>query len=165
MAEYRGGKPPLGSLEINVDAASFNEASTHSFAGIARDHEWAFVEGFSVCRTGVVSPELGEVMGVWEALSWIKRRKWVQIVIETNSLLVVQALRSSLSIDSYFGWIIDEGKVLWKDLIFVLIIFVKHYANGTAHALTKTSSIVTESILLKENISSNVLDVMLKDCC
>ncbi|XP_062086500.1 uncharacterized protein LOC133792608 [Humulus lupulus] len=91
-------KPPLGSLKINVDAASFIEASKHSFAGIARDHN-------------------------------------------------------------------DDCKVLWKDLDSVSIVFVKRSANGAAHALAKASSFVAERVLVKENISSNVLEVMLQDCC
>ncbi|XP_062089241.1 uncharacterized protein LOC133795796 [Humulus lupulus] len=158
-------KPPLGSLKINVDAASFNEASKHSFAGIARDHNGTFIEAFSVCRAGTVSPELGEVLGVHEALSWIKRRRWVDAVIETDSILVVQALRSNISMDSYFGCVIDDCKVLWKDLNSVSIVFVKRSANGAAHALAKASSFVAERVLVKENISPNVLDVMLQDCC
>ncbi|XP_062114673.1 uncharacterized protein LOC133825790 [Humulus lupulus] len=115
-------KPPLGSLKLNVDAAFFSEAATHSFAGIVRDHTGAFVEAFSCCRMGAVAPELGEAMGVWEALSWIKRRKLVQVAVETDSLMVVQALRSRISMASYFGCVIDECKQLWKDLSSVLLI-------------------------------------------
>ncbi|XP_062100181.1 uncharacterized protein LOC133806062 [Humulus lupulus] len=158
-------KPPLGALKINVDAAIFSAAATYSFACIVRDHEGAFVEAFSVCRAGVVSPGLGEALGVREALSWIKKRSWQQVEIETDSLLVVQALRISTSMASYFGVVIDECKALWKELVSVSIYFVKRSANEVAHALAKASSTVAERMLLKENISSIVLDVLLKDCC
>ncbi|XP_062102834.1 uncharacterized protein LOC133812999 [Humulus lupulus] len=159
-------KPPLGALKINVDAAIFSAAATYSFAGIVRDHEGAFVEAFSVCRAGVVSPELGEALGVREALSWIKKRSWQQVEIETDSLLVVQALRSSTSMASYFGVVTDECKALWKELVSVSIYFVKRSTNEAAHALAKASStLAAERMLSKENISSIVLDVLLKDCC
>ncbi|XP_062076048.1 uncharacterized protein LOC133780194 [Humulus lupulus] len=158
-------KPPLGSLKINADAANFIEASKYSFAGIIRDHDGVLLEAFSVCRSGYVAPELGEALGVREALSWLKGRNWMQAVIETDSVLVVQALRSNITMDSYFGCVIEDCKVLWKDLSYVSILFVKRSANGAAHALAKESSFVAERSLIKETISSFVLNVILQDCC
>ncbi|XP_062104835.1 uncharacterized protein LOC133816262 [Humulus lupulus] len=158
-------KPPLGYLKVNVDAANFKEASTFSFAGVARNHEGVLMEAFSVCRMGSVSPELGEAMGVREALSWIKRKNWVQVLLETDSILVVQALRSSCSLPSYFGRVIDECKELLNNMSSVLINFVKRSANGAAHALAKESSFVAERSLFQEDMSSLVLDVLIKDCC
>ena len=142
----------------------FSKATKYSFAGIVRDHEGNLVEAFSVCRVGSVSLELGEAMGVREALSWIKKRSWQQVEVETDSLLVVQVLMSSMSMVSYFGVVIDDCKALWKDLVSVSICFVKCLANETVNALAKASSFIVERTLLKD-ISSSVLDVILKDNC
>ncbi|XP_062089159.1 uncharacterized protein LOC133795722 [Humulus lupulus] len=87
------------------------------------------------------------------------------VEVETDSLLVVQALRSSMSMASYFGVVIDDCKALWKDLVSVSICFVKRSANEAANALAKASSFIAERTLLKEDISSSVLDVILKDNC
>ncbi|XP_062107623.1 uncharacterized protein LOC133818639 [Humulus lupulus] len=156
-------KPPQGQLKVNVDAALFRETNSFSFVGVARDHLGAFVEVFSVCRLGLVSPELAEVMGIREALSWIKRKNWRNIVVETDSLLVVQALRSNLELDSYFGCLIQECKILLRDSISVSVVFVKRTANGTAHALARESTMVAVRSLFKEDLSSSFWTVLLRD--
>lgn len=47
-------------------------------------------------------------MGVKEALSWVKRKKWGAVSIETDSLTVVQSIRSKAVMLSYFGDLINE---------------------------------------------------------
>lgn len=82
--------------------------------------------------------------------------------IETDSLLVVHALRSSMPLASYLGTVIDECKA---DLMSISILFVKRSANKAAHALAKAFSFVAQCTLLKEDISSIVWDVLVKDIC
>ncbi|XP_062116553.1 uncharacterized protein LOC133830553 [Humulus lupulus] len=158
-------KPKRGDLKVNVDAANFLGAETYGFAGVARDHNGTLIEAFSVYRNGAINPELGEAMGVREALSWIKRRRWTNVVVETHSLMVIQALRSNIVMTSYFWSIIDDCKLLLKDLILVSIYFVKRSANEAADALAKSSSVVAERTLLRDDIPSSVLDVIFKDSC
>uniref|UniRef100_A0A803PRG4 RNase H type-1 domain-containing protein n=1 Tax=Cannabis sativa TaxID=3483 RepID=A0A803PRG4_CANSA len=62
-------KPEAVCLKINVDATIFAEAATYSFVGVARDAAGDMVEAFSYCRSGVLQPEMVEVLGVKEALS------------------------------------------------------------------------------------------------
>ena len=151
-------------MKLNVDAAIFLESLTFSVAGILRDSSGTFIDGFSCCHSGLVTPELGEAMGVREALSWIKTKNLSQVLIETDSLLVVQALRSNISMASYFGCVIDDCKRLWKDLNLVSIYFVKRSANEATHALAKASSSIVERTFLRDDLPSRVLDVILEDC-
>ena len=155
-------KPAFGVLKINVDAALFSEASTYSFVCVARDDQGHFIEATTCCRQGVVSPELAEAMGVREALSWIKKKAWSQVVIETDCLTVVQALRSSVSMDSYFGGIISECKNLLKDER-ISILFVKRSANSVAHVIARASLSHADRIITSMDLSPAIMDVILKD--
>ncbi|KAM6563055.1 hypothetical protein CsatB_023053 [Cannabis sativa] len=100
---------PTGAFLTDVD-----DNGTYSFAGVIRDETSALVEAFSCCRSGVLYPEMVETLGVKEALSWIKAKDWKEVVTETNSLIVVQALRSSLPMVSYFGSVISDCKMMLK---------------------------------------------------
>uniref|UniRef100_A0A803PGM8 Polygalacturonase n=1 Tax=Cannabis sativa TaxID=3483 RepID=A0A803PGM8_CANSA len=55
------------------------------------------------CKIGRVSPELAEIMGIREALSWIKTNDYSQVVIEADSRVCVEAIRSSAVLVSAFG--------------------------------------------------------------
>lgn len=156
-------KPNSWVLKLNVDAANFIGAQTYAYAGIVRDHNGGLIEAFSVCRNGVINPELGEALGVPEALSWIKRRQWSNVVVETDSLLVVQALRTNMGMTSYFGNIIDDCKLFLRDLVSVSVYFVKRSANEAANALARSSSVVAERTLVRENFPSSVLDVIFQE--
>ena len=87
-----------------------------------------------------------------------------QVIIETDRLLVVQALRSKISMVSYFGCVIDECKHLWKDLNSVSINFVKRSVNEAAHALAKASSTIAERSFSRVDLPPTVLDVIFAYC-
>ena len=64
-------------------------------------------------------------------------------------------VRLLLVLDSYFPSLIQECKTILKDLnfAFVSVVFVKRFANGTAHALAKESTMVAERNFCKEDMS------------
>lgn len=46
---------------------------------------------------------MAEALGIKEALSWVKKSNRVNIVVESDCLLAVQAIRNSYTIHSYMG--------------------------------------------------------------
>lgn len=96
-------RPMENVVKINVDAALFPELRTQSFSCVARDNTGMVMEALTCCRAGSVEPEMAEVLGVREALSWIKKKSWQIVVIETDSLMVVQSIRSPMVMLPYFG--------------------------------------------------------------
>ncbi|XP_060961055.1 uncharacterized protein LOC115724007 [Cannabis sativa] len=140
-------KPATGTLKINVDAALFAAPGVHSFVCVARDSSGASVETVSCCRPGLVAPEMAEVMGVREALSWIKKKSWQNIIVETDSLTVVQAIQSPLEMVPYFGSVISDCKTLLEELIGVSVLFVKWSANRVVHFLARASYSVADRII------------------
>ncbi|XP_062114086.1 uncharacterized protein LOC133825112 [Humulus lupulus] len=157
-------KPTPGVIKINVDAALSTEASTYSFACVARDDQGHFIEAITCCRQGVVSPKMAEAMGVREALSWLKKKYWSHVVIETDCLTVIQSLRSSISMDSYFGGIISDCKQLMEDKN-ISIVFVKRSANGVAHVVARASLSHADRIIRSVDLTPAIVDVILKDIC
>lgn len=157
-------KPRASSTKINVDAAKFLDLGAYSVAGIARDSSGAVLEAFSNCKIGQISSELAEVIGVKEALSWIKDMNWTFVLLETHSLLTVQALRSKLHLASYFGSMIYDCLDILKSLPFVDIVFVKRSANKSAHSLACFSCCVADRFLLYHELDSGTIAALREDC-
>ena len=65
----RWRQPTVGMIKINTDVAIFSSLDRFSFAVVARDHTGSLLEARSSCKSGTVSPEIAEVMGIREALS------------------------------------------------------------------------------------------------
>lgn len=126
--------PKEGTVKVNTDAAIFSESNCYSFAMVARSHKEDLVEAKSCCRQGSISPELAEVMGLREALSWIKMNRWPVVDVETDCLLIVQAISSESATMSYFGRLIEECKHMLGDFKDqkVSVRFIKRSANKVA---------------------------------
>ncbi|KAL8109427.1 hypothetical protein AgCh_025503 [Apium graveolens] len=108
--------PQENKIKVNCDAAIFEETNTYSYAFIGRDHAGAVLEAKSVCRMGNIAPENAEAIGVREALSWIKEQEIQNARVETDCVVVVQAMRGSVIPRSYFGRIINECSALLREL-------------------------------------------------
>lgn len=122
-------KPTTQTIKANVDAALFEESGSFSFCCVARDHNGSMIEGRGSCRTGRVSPAVAEAIGIREALSWIKLKPWGNIVLESDCLVAIQAIRSPLNILSYFGGIVQECRALLSSLKHISLVFITRSAN------------------------------------
>lgn len=151
-------------IKINVDAALFEDLGNYSFGCVARNGSGDLVEAISVCRAGSLDPETVEALGVREALSWIKQKLWKKVIIETDCLAVVQSVRSSISMMSYFGGLINECKRLLEESSNVSLIFVRRSANNVAHYLARASYYVADRKIRSDNIPPDFLNVIMNDC-
>lgn len=168
LTEADGGvkwtNPEKNVSKINIDAVIFAEAGTYRFSCVARDHTESVLEAITSCREGAVTPELAEALGVREALSWLKRKQLHAVVVKTDSLMVVQSIRSALPMLSYFGSIISDCKELLVELSDVSLLFIRQSANSVAHFLARAFYYVTNRIIRSVNISHEFHVVIMDDC-
>uniref|UniRef100_A0A803P1X0 Reverse transcriptase zinc-binding domain-containing protein n=1 Tax=Cannabis sativa TaxID=3483 RepID=A0A803P1X0_CANSA len=102
-------KPEGLKVKVNVDGAIFEASQKFRFGCVARDSNGSLIEAFSASKSGVVTPEIAEVIGILkEALSWVKAKGWEDVIIESDALLVVQAINSSVSMSSQFGLLVAD---------------------------------------------------------
>lgn len=64
---------------------------------VLRDHDGQFRGGKNLRLAGTVSVLEAEAIGVQEALSWIREMPTQQVTIETDSLLLVNAIQKNIS--------------------------------------------------------------------
>lgn len=68
------------------------------------------------CKWGHIESECAEVMGIMETPSWITGQQLSEVTIVSDCLVIVQAIRGSSRLISHFGRLIQEYKVLLKEL-------------------------------------------------
>ena len=157
--------PKENQTKVNTDAAVFGPSNCYSFAFAARNHKGELVEARSSFKEGSISPECVEVMGIREALSWIKAKQLNEVIVETGCLAAVQAIRGSAAMTSYFGGLIQECRDLMKEVKDkgVIFNFVKRSANNLAHAFASCSYSVDDRIWKANEASPEIIHVLRND--
>ncbi|KAM6547504.1 hypothetical protein CsatB_019180 [Cannabis sativa] len=138
----RWSKPAANMLKINVDGAVFHAANAYGSGVVIRDTAGSLIEAFSVYNLGCSQPEIAEIIGIKEALSWIKTQEdqVIQgVIIETDCLVALQALHSSIRMPSLFGLLVSECHETLSNLHNVEICYVKRSANRVAHCVARNS--------------------------
>lgn len=155
-------QPSEGMIKINTDAACFVESNSYVFSMIARDRTGGFVEARALGKQGYIDPTMAETVSIREALSWIKGKLWRGVILESDCLAMIQAIRCSYVNLSYLGRIINECKDLLAELQThnVKVNFVKRSANKIAHNIARNSSSIAERRWIKVNVLPHFFDVM-----
>ncbi|XP_074327790.1 uncharacterized protein LOC141665702 [Apium graveolens] len=157
--------PNENKTKINTDAAVFEASNRYSFAFAARNHKGELIEARSSCKEGCITPECAEAMGIREALSWIKDEQLKDVVVETDCLVAVQAIRGREAMSSYFGILIQDCRNLLKEVKNkgVYLKFVKRSANNLAHAFASCSYSVADRIWRTNEVSQDIIHVLEQD--
>lgn len=123
------------------------------------------LEARASCREGLVESDFAEAIGIKEALSWIKSKGWRNVMVESDSLVSIQAIRSSTPLLSYFGRIIQECKQTFYELqdYSVSLSFVKRSANVVAHCIEKSTSNIVDRIVKRNAIPFELNNVLFTD--
>ncbi|KAM6544988.1 hypothetical protein CsatB_025724 [Cannabis sativa] len=155
--------PDAGFLKVNVDGAVFSASGSFGVGGLARDSNGQLIEVFCMHKAGCFQPSLVEAIGVKEALSWIKNKGWEHVTLETDSLVVVQALQSNVVMHSVFGSTITYCLNLLKSLSHVNVCFVKRSANNTAHCLARGACYWSDCIFVGSNVPTAISTAVMAD--
>ena len=79
------------------------------------------------------------LLAIREALSWIKELQVSDVIIESGSLLSVEAINGVESDDSYCGVVISNCKVLLSNVTAVSVMYNHRSSNMFAHNLAKAA--------------------------
>ena len=64
--------PGENGFKMNTDATIFAQSTCFTTARILRDHSGHLIEAQARCKASRLAPEVAEILGIKEALSWIK---------------------------------------------------------------------------------------------
>lgn len=148
---------------MNTDAAIFEKENRFGLQGIIRDHNSHFVAAISGLKEGIVRAEIAEAIALKEVLSWIKEANLIVQQVETDSLVLVQAIKSTTGMTFAFGGVVEDCKQLLASFNNVSLDFVKRPANRVAHYIARASQLHADCIFLESNVPAGVLSVVRND--
>ncbi|XP_020960337.1 uncharacterized protein LOC110263435 [Arachis ipaensis] len=157
--------PPPGWVKCNVDAAFLEVLHGGATAAVFRDHVGNLLTA-SNSKIAATSPLAAEALAVREGLIIAKNFQLERVIFESDSLILIQALKSKATIAEFqvilddildlarnisncgFTWAPREGNALAHEV-------AKLTANGSLHQnwLSCKPQIIT-SILQKEKYTS-----------
>ncbi|GAU26279.1 hypothetical protein TSUD_224710 [Trifolium subterraneum] len=131
--------PRDGWLKCNVDA-SFSQASGHTGWGwCLRNSNGVFVAAGTNMSTHKLTIVEGEAMAILEAMREAISRRWFNIVFESDSKVVVDAIHANHQGVSELSSIIASIRLLLQCNQNFEIKFTKRQANMAAHTLARAA--------------------------
>ncbi|KAL8118289.1 hypothetical protein AgCh_015995 [Apium graveolens] len=112
--------PQIKYMKISADAANFSEYNASGLAFIARDDHGDLVQARTQYLSGIVSSTMAEVLAIKEALSWIKSKDRSKVVVESDCLTAIRAIRNKTPIVSHLGHVVHSCRnmlILLNDLL------------------------------------------------
>ncbi|XP_030497610.2 uncharacterized protein LOC115713269 [Cannabis sativa] len=156
-------KKPITCIKLNVDATIFDRESKHGFGCVVRNSSGELVSASAGVKFGKVSPELAEIIGIREVLSWLKNHGYTCAEVETDSLVCVEAIRHTASYNSDFGLVVEDCKTLLKSLLNVSLFFVKRSANRAAYFVARHFMTLAECMFFINSVPLELLSILVSD--
>jgi ribonuclease HI len=135
--EQRWAKPLFGRYKINWDVAIDTKLHIMGFGVIIRDHRGAVCAAKCKRFNRDYEPVIGEAMAAMEAVEFNKDRGLLDIMLEGDSLQVVQAIKEPSPSWKKYGHFIDAIKDILGSHISWIVAHVKRDANKAAHGLAQ----------------------------
>lgn len=129
--------PVEGLWKLNVDASVFEGSGSFSIGMAIRDHRGNFLQGRTMRFAGEVNVVEAELVRILEALKWTDEFHGQGFIVESDSLLSVQAVKGSRQNFLEAGVLIEHCRTILGSKTNVSLSFVKKHANRVAHLMAR----------------------------
>lgn len=128
-------RPTMSWVKMNVDVGVFVDGGACSV--VIRDDYGRFLGVYGQKMVGFANPNLLEIFGIREALSWVKAREKSHFVIKSDFLVAVQWVNSKKQGQSTLDEIIRDCRDLLSTFSYVRVEFARRTTNTAAHKLAR----------------------------
>ncbi|XP_073042037.1 uncharacterized protein [Primulina eburnea] len=160
---YIWKKPQAPALKCNVDATLQNDRRNTGLRMVLRDCTGSFISARINALPGLVEIKEAEAMSFKEALSWVEDMDLQEIIFESDSKVVIDAVNSLRKDDSEFGALISACRVILRQRPSYKVCFTRRQANKVAHNLARLSCFHAHPMIW--NLPPDlIIDVLHEDC-
>jgi ribonuclease HI len=131
--------PPWGFLKCNWDAALDVHGHMMGIGILVRDHEGMVVAAKCTTQRMINDPLNAETIAAWAAACFIRLKGFDKIILEGDSMGVVQSLTGDAQCWAQAGQLIDDTKRILYDCSSWKVQHVHREANTAADRLAKTA--------------------------
>lgn len=129
--------PALGWYKVNVDAAVHVGHPEFRVGMILRNDKGEFIDGMLRSFNDEVSVLEAEAMELYEALLWLRELEVRQVIVECDSLLVVNAVLKNITYMSEVGTVFEDCRAILRQRSDFKDQHVRRQANKTVHNIAK----------------------------
>ncbi|XP_073017991.1 uncharacterized protein [Primulina eburnea] len=159
----RWHKPPSGFMKCNIDAAIFKEARKTGVAAIIPDSNGDFMISRMHNCYGILEVREAEAKALLDAILWVVSLDLQNVLFETDSKLVVDAIASNLADRSEFGSIVAACCSLLYQEPSYEVRFARRQANMAAHTLARAAN-SSASLFISYDSPAFISDILFQDC-
>ncbi|XP_074377163.1 uncharacterized protein LOC141718682 [Apium graveolens] len=154
--------PPQDYLKLNVDASFFPQADAFSVGMVIRSHNGDFV-GAKVTTLPRPSTVLeAESIGIREALTSVLQRGERKLIVESDSLLSIQAVHHKKNYLLEVGHVIEDCKMFLHSMPDCRVTHIRKQANKVAHSTARIPCSIICSIVFTSP-PSYLLETLMND--
>ncbi|GMN43800.1 hypothetical protein TIFTF001_012998 [Ficus carica] len=128
--------PQPGYLKLNIDASVFPSSNHIGIGAAIRDDKGSFLGALAISVEGSFSPFVAECLALREGLRFAKEIECVDIVVETDAINVISAIKDNRELSTE-GPILEDVKQLFAQVRSIGIHHICRSANHVAHLLAR----------------------------
>lgn len=129
--------PPSGWYKMNVDAALHEGIAGFKVGMVLRNDRGEFIKGMQKGFSEEVTILEAEAIGVQESLVWIADLGVQQVIVESDSLSVVNAILKNTMYVSEVGTMFDFCRTFLRHRSDLKVQHVRRQANRVAHNIAR----------------------------
>ncbi|CAJ2668572.1 unnamed protein product [Trifolium pratense] len=133
-------KPRIGWLKCNVDAAFFVGAGRTAMGACFRNSSGEFMAGITQWQQLTLSTEEGEAWALLQAMNEAKSRGFESVQFESDSQVLVDAIRTKRRGNSEFLSIVNEIILVMLSCVNFEVKFIRRQVNSVAHTLARAAN-------------------------
>ena len=162
-ARTRWLPPPEGLYKANFDAAFFGNSSTTGIGVVVRDSKGEIIAALSQKILEPHSVDAAKALASCRAVVFAKELCLLSVIVEGDSMLVVQAVTNKRENLKLFGHVVKEIHGLCSSFTRISFQHVRREGNKLAHALARKAVLSTDTVVWVEELPTDLEDVFQMD--
>lgn len=152
-------RPSEGVVKCNVVAAVVDLFSCFGYGCVVHNSFGVVLDAIFGKFRGSFCPSLAEAISIREALSWMHNLGYSNVVVESDVMVVIDALNNTISISSSLGLIVDDCKSLVRIFLSCQFVLAYRSENQAVHALAR-EAVPTPVLLGRVVLSPTLISVV-----
>ncbi|XP_060968323.1 uncharacterized protein LOC115710989 [Cannabis sativa] len=155
--------PPMGTLKLNIDAAFDKTSSKIGVGAVIRNYVGQVIAALSMPIVGNFASNEMEAKAMFHGINWVLQQQLSISIVETDALVVSNALKSPAAGILAFSDLIMDISYLLSFFPNTIVTHVKRNANSVADSLAKFALGLDEICSWWENFPPSIYSVIVND--
>jgi ribonuclease HI len=156
-------RPTTHQYKANFDGAFSKETNEGGIGVVIRDQAGLPIATLTQKLPATHSIEITEALAARRAILFAKEVGLTNVVFEGDAANIIRDLRSSETLHSAYGLVIEDAKAMLRDFQAYSLSHTRRSGNMVAHALARRASNCQNCLVWMEAVPPDISSVLLHD--